>query len=54
MIFFLIFAQNIDFGYMLEPPGRVGPNDYPKSMFRAKTRKIGIPGHTSDFKDMFS
>ena len=30
---FLIFAQNIDFGYTLEPRG-------------AKIRKIGIPLHT--------
>ena len=38
---FLIFAQNIDCGYMLEPPRRGGSNEYP-----AKTRKIGIPLHT--------
>ena len=38
---FLIFARNIDCGYMLEPPRRGGSNEYP-----AKTRKIGIPLHT--------
>ena len=28
---FLIFAQNIDCGYTLEPPR--GSNEYPQSMF---------------------
>ena len=43
---FLIFAQNIDCGYMLEPPQRGGCNEYPQCMFWAKIRKIGIPLHT--------
>ena len=30
---FLIFAQNIDRGYTLEPPRRGGSNEYPQSMF---------------------
>ena len=30
---FLIFAQNIDRGYTLEPPQRGGSNEYPRSMF---------------------
>ena len=30
---FLIFAQNIDCGYPLEPPHRGGSNMYPQSMF---------------------
>ena len=30
---FLIFAQNIDYGYSLEPPRRGGSNVYPQSMF---------------------
>ena len=30
---FLIFAQNIDCGYSLEPPRRGGSNVYPQSMF---------------------
>ena len=30
---FLIFAQNIDCGYTLEPPRRGGFNEYPQSMF---------------------
>ena len=29
----LIFAQNIDCGYSLEPPRRGGSNMYPQSMF---------------------
>ena len=33
LIFFLFFAQNIDCGYMLEPPQRGGSNEYPQSMF---------------------
>ena len=32
VIFFLFFAQNIDYGYTLEPP-RGGSNEYPRSMF---------------------
>ena len=38
-----IFAQNIDCGYMLEPPRRGGSNEYPQSMFW--TKKC-IPLHT--------
>ena len=30
---FLIFAQNMDCGYMLKPPQRGGYNEYPQSMF---------------------
>ena len=30
---FLIFAQNIDCGYTLEPPQGGGSNEYPQSMF---------------------
>ena len=30
---FHIFSQNIDCGYVLEPPRRGGSNAYPKSMF---------------------
>ena len=30
---FLIFAQNIDRGYTLEPPHLGGSNEYPQSMF---------------------
>ena len=37
-IFLLIFAQNIDCGYMLEPPRTGGSNEYPQSTFWIKTR----------------
>ena len=37
---FLLFAQNIDCWYLLEPPRRGGSNEYPQSMFWAKTWKI--------------
>ena len=36
---FLIFAQNIDSGYTLEPPRRGGSNEYPQSMFWSKNKK---------------
>ena len=38
--FFNISAQNIDCGYLLEPPRRGGSNEYPQSMFSAEIRKI--------------
>ena len=41
---FLIFAQNIDCGYTLEPPRRGGSNEDSQSMFWSKNKKkIGIP-----------
>ena len=46
---FLIFAQNIDCGYTLEPPRRGGSNKYPQSMFWSKNKKnryTSIPLHT--------
>ena len=36
---FLIFAQNIDCGYTLEPPRRGDSNEYPQSMFWSKNKK---------------
>ena len=36
---FLIFAQNINCGYTLEPPRRGGSNEYLQSMFRSKNKK---------------
>ena len=45
-IFFLIFAQNIECGYTLEPPRQGGSNEYQQSMFWSKIRKIGIPLQT--------
>ena len=51
---FLIFAQNIDCGYMLERPCRGGSNGLAEAVlmsthnlcFGTKSRKIGIPLHT--------
>ena len=40
LIFFHISAENIDCGYMLEPPRRGGSNENPQSMFWAEIRKI--------------
>ena len=63
---FLIFAQNIDCGYMLEPPRRGGSNEFHNLCFGAKISKICIPLHTpvllyksgvkggTHFTDMFS
>ena len=36
---FLIFAQNIDCGYTLEPPRRGGSNEHPQYMFWSKNKK---------------
>ena len=35
---FHISAQNIDCGYLLEPPGRGGSNEYPQSMFLSRNK----------------
>ena len=35
----LIFAQNIDCGYTLEPPWQGGSNKYQHSMFCSKNKK---------------
>ena len=45
---FLIFAQNIDCGYKLEPPrrGEAVLTSTHNLCFGAKIRKIGIPLHT--------
>ena len=40
---FLIFAQNIDCGYTLEPPQLGGSNEYPQSMFLSKNKKNVYP-----------
>ena len=39
---FLIFAQNIDCGYSLEPPRRGGSNEYPQSMFLSRNKKTNV------------
>ena len=44
---FLSFAQNIDCGYMLEPPRRGGSNEYPQSMFGSKNKNQRTNGPVS-------
>ena len=39
---FLISAQNIDCGYLLEPPRRGGSNEYPQSMFLSRNEKVNV------------
>ena len=39
---FHISAQNIDFGYSLEPPLRGGSNEYPQSMFLSRNKKNNV------------
>ena len=40
---FLIFAQNIDCGYTLEPSRWGGSNEYPQSMLKSKNKKTRGP-----------
>ena len=35
-------AQNIDCGYLLEPPWWGGSNEYPQSMFLSRNKKINV------------
>ena len=37
-----ISAQNIDWGYSLEPPRRGGSNKYPQSMILSRNKKINV------------
>ena len=39
---FHISAQNIDFGYSLEPPRRGGSNEYPQSTFLSRNKKNNV------------
>ena len=39
---FQISSQNIDWGYLLEPPQWGGSNEYPQSMFLSKNKKINV------------
>ena len=51
---FLIFAQNIDGGYTLEPPQRGGSNEYPQSRHTpVLLYKSGVQGG-KHYTDMFS
>ena len=39
---FHISVQNIDCGYLLEPPRRGGSNEYPQSMFLSRNKKNNV------------
>ena len=39
---FHISDQNIDCGYLLEPPHRGGSNEYPQSMFLSRNKKNNV------------
>ena len=39
---FHISAQNIDCGYLLEPPRQGGSNEYPQSMFVSRNKKLNV------------
>ena len=39
---FHISAQNINCGYLLEPPRRGGSNEYPQTMFLSRNKKINV------------
>ena len=43
---FLIFAQNIDFGYTLELPHQGVSNEYPQTIFWSKNKKNRYKVHT--------
>ena len=38
-----MFAQNIDYGYALEPPHRGGSNEYPQSVLWNKIIQSNLP-----------
>ena len=40
--YFLISAQNTDYGYLLEPPWWGGSNEYPQSKFLSRNKKINV------------
>ena len=46
---FHISAQNIDCGYMLEPPRRGGSNEYPQSMLLSRNKKNNVYPFKSQF-----
>ena len=39
---FHISAQNIDCGYLLEPPRRGGSNEYPQCIFLSRNKKMNV------------
>ena len=42
-------AQNIDYGYSLEPPDRGGSNKYPQSMFLSRNKKNNVYPYKPQF-----
>ena len=46
---FHISAQNIDFGYSLEPSRRGGSNEYPQSMFLNRNNKNNVYPYKPQF-----
>ena len=46
---FLIFAQNTDRGYTLDPHQRGGSSEYPQSLFLSKNKKIMYTPVNSSF-----
>ena len=49
---FYISAQNIDCGYLLEPPRRGGSNEYPQFMFLSRNKKIDVYPVNPSFTDI--
>ena len=51
---FLIFAQNIDCEYTLQPPRRGGSNEYTQSMFHQKNRYTpAYPSFAVGFREVY-
>ena len=46
---FHISAQNIAYGYSLEPPRRGGSNEYPQSIFLSRNKKNNIYPYKPQF-----
>ena len=46
---FHISAQNIDCGYLLEPPRRGGSNEYPQSIFLSRNKKNNVYPYEPQF-----
>ena len=46
---FRISAQNIDCGFLLEPPHRGGSNEYPQSMLFQQNKKINVYPYKPQF-----
>ena len=44
---FHIYTQNIDGGYVLEPPRQGGSNTYPQSKFLSRNKKMYTPVNPS-------